>query len=92
MVPPSSVETHHQIVWISLSIKNITEAGWPPLLRGPEMMLFDHEACLIDCVHDTFATSLHIAYSSGIEEKCRDRGVKTLCHTVVHSAAFVGAE
>ena len=50
-----------------LNIKNIAEAGRPPLMRDPEMMLFDHETCLIDCVHDSLVASFHIAYSSGVE-------------------------
>ena len=69
MVPPSSVETHHQIVWISLSIKNIAEAGQPPLLRGPEMMLFDHEASFVHYIHDPLSPPLYVANTTCIEQK-----------------------
>ena len=69
MVPPSSVETHHQIVWISLSIKNKAEAGKSPLLRGPEMMLFDHEASFVHYIHDPLSSPFYAANTTCIEQK-----------------------
>ena len=45
----------------------------PPLLRGPELMLFDHETGLIDRIHDPLTTSFNVTNTGIAEEDYRNQ-------------------
>jgi len=61
----------------------------PPLLRGPELMLFDHETGLIDRIHDPLTTSFNVTNAPCIEQESRYQCIKTLCYTVVYTTVSV---